>query len=57
MQRRDFLKVSLAASAVALTTTASAGITTQPINSRQRSTVAFPEKRPLITYSDRPPYT
>jgi len=55
MQRRDFLKVSLAASAVALTTTASAGITTQPINSRERSKVAFPEKRPLITYSDRPP--
>ena len=55
MQRRDFLKVSLAASAVALTTSASAGVTGQPIDSRSVSKVAFPEKRPLITYSDRPP--
>jgi sulfoxide reductase catalytic subunit YedY len=55
MQRRDFFKVSLAASAVALTTSVSAGTTRQPIDSRSISTVAFPEKRPLITYSDRPP--
>ena len=55
MKRRDFLKVSLAASAVALTASASAGTTRQPIDSQEISTVAFPEKRPLITYSDRPP--
>ncbi|MBU0720513.1 molybdopterin-dependent oxidoreductase [bacterium] len=55
MQRRDFLKASLAASAVALGTSASAGVTGQPIDSRKVSKIAFPEKRPLITYSDRPP--
>ena len=54
MQRRDFFKLSLAASAVALTAPASA-ITRQPIDSQSVSKVAFPEKRPLITYSDRPP--
>jgi sulfoxide reductase catalytic subunit YedY len=56
MQRRDFLKTSLAVSAVALSsTTASAGVTTQPIDTQEVSKVAFPEKRPLITYSNRPP--
>ncbi len=55
MQRRDFLKASVAASAVALSTSAFAGITTQPIDSRKPSKIAFPEKKPLITYSDRPP--
>jgi sulfite dehydrogenase (cytochrome) subunit A len=54
MQRRDFFKLSLAASAVALTTPASA-LTREPIDSQSVSKVAFPEKRPLITYSDRPP--
>ena len=54
MQRRDFFKLSLAASAVALTTSATA-TTRQPIDSQSVSKVAFPEKRPLITYSDRPP--
>lgn len=55
MQRRDFLKASVAASAAIIGTSASAGITTQPIDSRKVSKVAFPEKKPLITYSDRPP--
>lgn len=55
MQRRDFLKASLAASAVALGSSASAGVTTQPIDNRKVSKIAFPEKKPLITYSDRPP--
>jgi len=55
MQRRDFLKASVAASAAIIGTSASAGVTTQPIDSRKVSKVAFPEKKPLITYSDRPP--
>ncbi len=55
MQRRDFLKASVAASAVALTTSSFGGVTTQPIDGREISKVAFPEKKPLITYSDRPP--
>lgn len=54
MQRRDFFKLSLVASAVALSTPASA-LTREPIASQNVSDVAFPEKRPLITYSDRPP--
>lgn len=33
----------------------SAGITQKPIDNRKVSDMAFPEKRPLITYSDRPP--
>ena len=56
MKRREFLKTSVAASAAILgTTTLSAGETHQPIDSRKVSDMAFPEKRPLITYSDRPP--
>ena len=55
MQRRDFLKMSLAASAVVVSSSATAGVTTQPIDNRKVSRIAFPEKKPLITYSDRPP--
>lgn len=55
MQRRDFLKMSLAASAITVASSASAGVTTQPIDNRKVSKIAFPEKKPLITYSDRPP--
>ncbi len=55
MQRRDFLKTSIAASAAIIGTNLSAGITTQPRDGQKVSTMAFPEKRPLITYSDRPP--
>ena len=55
MQRRDFLKTSIVASAAIVGTTLSAGQTRQPIDSRKVSDMAFPEKRPLITYSDRPP--
>ncbi len=55
MKRRDFFKISLATSAALLGSSASAGMTRQPIDSRSVSTVTFPEKRPLITYSDRPP--
>lgn len=55
MKRRDFFKVSLAASAAVMGTSLSAGVTTQPIDNTKVSNVAFPEKKPLITYSDRPP--
>ena len=57
MKRREFLKTSIAASAAVLgsSTALSAGETHQPIDSRKVSDMAFPEKRPLITYSDRPP--
>ncbi|DAB29901.1 MAG TPA: sulfite:cytochrome C oxidoreductase subunit A [Sulfurimonas sp. UBA12504] len=55
MKRRDFLKASLVASAAVVGTSVSAGVTGQPIDSRKVSKIAFPEKKPLITYSDRPP--
>ena len=55
MKRRDFFKTSIVASAAILGTGLSAGVTTQPIDNRAVSKMAFPEKRPLITYSDRPP--
>jgi len=56
MQRRDFFKKSIvAATALTAGTSATAGITRQPIDTNKVSKVAFPEKRPLITYSDRPP--
>lgn len=55
MKRRDFFKASFAASAALIGTSLSAGVTTQPIDNRKVSNVAFPEKKPLITYSDRPP--
>lgn len=54
MKRRDFLKLSVVASALTATS-AKAGITQPPIDNRSVSKVAFPEKRPMITYSDRPP--
>lgn len=55
MKRRDFFKTSLAtvAGAAAFATDASAvGL---PVDNRKISDIPFPEKRPLITYSDRPP--
>jgi len=55
MQRRDFLKTSFVASAAIIGTGLSASVTTQPVDNRKVSNMAFPEKRPLITYSDRPP--
>jgi len=57
MERRDFFKkaiVTVGAAAVG-TTTLEAEQTVQPIDDRKISPVAFPEKRPLIMYSDRPP--
>jgi len=56
MKRREFFKTSIVASAAILgSTSLSAGETHQPVDSRKVSDMAFPEKRPLITYSDRPP--
>lgn len=57
MQRRDFFKqTAVVAGAVAVgTNSVEAGQTVQPIDNRKVSPVAFPEKRPLIMYSDRPP--
>jgi len=57
MKRRDFFKTSIVASAAILGTNSTlfADKTHQPIDSRKVSSMAFPEKRPLITYSDRPP--
>ncbi len=57
MERRDFFKkAAVTAGAAALgSSTLEAGITHQPIDNRKPMDVAFPEKRPLIVYSDRPP--
>ncbi len=56
MKRRDFFKTSIVASAAILgSTSLSAGETHQPEDGRAVAKMAFPEKRPLITYSDRPP--
>jgi len=56
MKRREFFKTSIVASAAIFgSTSLSAEETHQPIDSRKVSDMAFPEKRPLITYSDRPP--
>jgi len=57
MERRDFFKKAavVAGAAAVGSTTAEASATHQPIDNRKVSDVAFPEKRPLILYSDRPP--
>ena len=57
MERRDFFKKAavVAGAAAVGTSTSEAGTTVQPIDNRKVSPVAFPEKRPLIMYSDRPP--
>ena len=57
MHRRDFFKKAMVTmGTVAIGThKLEADETVYPIDNRQISKVAFPEKRPLITYSDRPP--
>ena len=55
MQRREFFKTSIVASAALISTKLSAGQTHQPKDGQEMSDMAFPEKRPMITYSDRPP--
>ena len=54
MKRRDFFKTSLAA-AGALSVGTSLEAAHQPKDGQAISPLAFPEKRPMITYSDRPP--
>jgi len=54
MKRRDFFKTSLAA-AGALSIGTSLEAAHQPKDGQVISPLAFPEKRPMITYSDRPP--
>jgi len=57
MKRREFFKKAslVAGSALIGSQSLEAGTTHQPIDNRKVSDVAFPEKRPLIMYSDRPP--
>ncbi len=54
MQRRDFFKKSLAVAGVAAIGS-SLEAASQPKDGQKVSQVAFPQKRPMITYSDRPP--
>lgn len=55
MKRRDFLKTAVVGSVGLSTASLQAGTTHQPTDNRKVSTETFPEKQPLITYSDRPP--
>lgn len=57
MKRRAFFKkTAITAGAMTLgTSILDAGETHQPVDDRPISKHTFPEKRPLITYSDRPP--
>jgi len=57
MKRREFLKkaVVITGSATIGLDAVEVGETVHPIDSRKVSPIAFPEKRPLIMFSDRPP--
>ncbi len=57
MKRRTFFKTALSAAGAAALGSVSlnAETTRQPTDNRDIADVAFPEKRPMITYSDRPP--
>jgi sulfoxide reductase catalytic subunit YedY len=57
MERRDFFKKALtvAGTAAVGSTAVEAAETVHPVDNRKVSDIAFPQKRPLITYSDRPP--
>jgi len=57
MQRRDFLKKAIVITGTATigANAVEAGETAHPIDNRAVSDIAFPEKRPLIVFSDRPP--
>ena len=57
MQRRDFFKkaITVAGSAAVGGSTLQAAQTVHPRDDQKVSEVAFPQKQPLITYSDRPP--
>ncbi len=57
MKRRTFFKRAILTVGTATIGNHSveASTTIQPVDNRKVSNIAFPEKRPLITYSDRPP--
>jgi len=55
MKRRDFFKTSVVASAALLSSSSLHATQAKPIDNREVDTMAFPEKKPMITYSDRPP--
>jgi len=55
MKRRDFFKNSIVAAAALSSTAVLADVTGHPRDNRKIANIAFPEKRPMITYSDRPP--
>ncbi len=55
MKRRDFFKTSLVASATLLADSAIASSTKKPNDTQTISKISFPQKRAMITYSDRPP--
>jgi len=57
MERRDFFKkaITVAGSATIGGSALEAAKTVHPVDNQKVSDIAFPEKRPLITYSDRPP--
>jgi len=55
MKRRDFFKTSIVASAALLGSSSLHATQSKPIDTREVDTMAFPEKKPMITYSDRPP--
>ena len=57
MERRDFFKRAIVTAGAAAVGSSSldAGETGHPADDRKVSDIAFPEKRPLIMYSDRPP--
>ena len=54
MARRDFFKKSLAAAGAAAIGS-SLEAASAPLDNQKVSNISFPQKRPLITYSDRPP--
>lgn len=54
MQRRDFFRLSLSACAVILGSNVFASLR-EPLDNHEVSDVVFPQKRPLIVHSDRPP--
>jgi len=57
MKRRDFFKTSLVASTAILgaSSLSAKSVQTPPLDDRAIGDVAFPQKQPMITYSDRPP--
>lgn len=55
MQRREFFKISLAASATLFAKLEAVETTTRPRDNQQILPVKFPEKSAMIVHSDRPP--